>query len=145
MKCTVFFTSPKKFQPVKSFGLADFKNTGVVEITDYSFFTTEQIFGDFDNLNILCLRAGDLSRLIRPHSLVINFNTSVMGRYSEERPPASHFTEMKTYVQCNIQGQKLDSRCEINKFIFTYQLYRFILIVYNDVHHFFNNRAFVAK
>jgi hypothetical protein len=34
-----------------------------------------------------------------------------MGRYSEEL--ASHFKEMKTYVQCNIQGQKLDPRCEI--------------------------------
>jgi hypothetical protein len=31
---------------------------------------------------------------------------------------------MKTYVQSNIQGQKLDPRCEINKhiFVFTYQL-----------------------
>jgi hypothetical protein len=43
----------------------------VVEITDYSFFTTEPILGDFENLNILCLRAGDLSRLIRPHSLFL--------------------------------------------------------------------------
>jgi hypothetical protein len=60
---------------------------------------------------------------------------------------ASHFTEMKTYVQCNIQGQKLDPRCEINKqiFVFTYQLYKFMLVVYIDVHHFSNNRAFVAK
>jgi hypothetical protein len=41
---------------------------GVVEITDYSFFTIEQFCLDFENLNILCLRAGDLSRLIRPHS-----------------------------------------------------------------------------
>jgi hypothetical protein len=29
----------------------------------------------------------------------------MMGRYSEEL--VSHFKEMKTYVQCNIQGQKL--------------------------------------
>jgi hypothetical protein len=60
---------------------------------------------------------------------------------------ASHFTEMNTYVQCNIQGQKLDPWCEINKhiFVFTYQLYKFMLVVYNDVHHFSNNRAFVAK
>jgi hypothetical protein len=60
---------------------------------------------------------------------------------------ASHFTEMKAYVQCNIQGQKLDPRCEINKhiFVFTYQLYKFMLVVYNYVHHFANNRAFVAK
>jgi hypothetical protein len=60
---------------------------------------------------------------------------------------ALHFTEMKTHAQCNIQGQKLDPRCEINKhiFAFTYQLYRFILVVYNDVHNFSNNRVFVAK
>jgi hypothetical protein len=45
------------------------------------------------------------------------------------------------------QGQKLDPRCEINKhiFVFTYQLYIFILVVYNDVRQFSNNRAFVAK
>jgi hypothetical protein len=36
--------------------------------TDYSFFITEPIFGDFENLDNLCLIAGDLSRLIRPHS-----------------------------------------------------------------------------
>jgi hypothetical protein len=34
----------------------------------YSFFTIEPISLDFENLNILCLRAGDLTRLIRPHS-----------------------------------------------------------------------------
>jgi hypothetical protein len=71
----------------------------------------------------------------------------MMGRYSDEL--ASHFKEMKTYVQCNIpvQGQKLDPRCEINKhiFVFTYQLYIFILVVYNDVHQFSNIRAFVTK
>jgi hypothetical protein len=69
----------------------------------------------------------------------------MMGRYSEEF--ASHFKEMITYVQCNIQGQKLDVRCEINKhiFVFAYQPYIFILVAYNDVHQFFNNRAFVAK
>jgi hypothetical protein len=71
----------------------------------------------------------------------------MMGRYSEEL--ASHFKEMKTYVHCNIQGQKLDPRCEINKhiFVFTYQLYIFILelVVYNDVHQSSNNRGFVAK
>jgi hypothetical protein len=68
----------------------------------------------------------------------------MMGRYLEEL--ASHFKEMKTYVQCNIQGQKLDPRCEINKhiFVFTNQLYKFIL-VYNDVHQFSINCAFVAK
>jgi hypothetical protein len=61
----------------------------------------------------------------------------MMGRYSEE--PASHLKE--------IQGQKLDPRCEIHKhiFVFTYQLYRFILVLYNDVDQFSNNRAFVAK
>jgi hypothetical protein len=69
----------------------------------------------------------------------------MMGRYSEEL--ASHFKEMKTYFQWNIQGQKLDPRCEINQhiFVFTYQLYIFILLVYNYVHQFSNNRAFVAK
>ena len=69
----------------------------------------------------------------------------MMGRYSEEL--ASHFKEMKTYVQCNIQGQNLDPLCEINKHIFvnTYQLYRFIPVVYNDVYQFSNNRAFVAE
>ena len=68
-----------------------------------------------------------------------------MGRYSEEL--ASHFKEMKTYVQCNIQGQKLDPRCEINKhiFVFTYQLYIFILVAYNNVQQFSNNRALVEK
>jgi hypothetical protein len=47
----------------------------------------------------------------------------MMGRYLEEL--ASQFQEMKTYVQCNVQGQKLHPRCEINKhtFVFTYQLY----------------------
>jgi hypothetical protein len=64
----------------------------------------------------------------------------MMGPYSEAL--ASHFKGMKTYIQCNIQGQKLDPRCEINKHI---QLYIFIFVVYNDVHQFSNNRAFVAK
>jgi hypothetical protein len=56
----------------------------------------------------------------------------MMRRYSEEL--ASHFKEMKTYVQCNMQGQKLAPRCEINKHIslFTHQYYRFTLDVYND-------------
>jgi hypothetical protein len=45
---------------------------GVFEIIDYSFFTVEPIFLDFENLNILYLRAGDLSRLICPHSLNSN-------------------------------------------------------------------------
>jgi hypothetical protein len=69
----------------------------------------------------------------------------MMGRYLEKL--ASHSKEMKTYVQGNIQGHKLDPRCEINKhiFVFTYLLYLFILVVYDDVHHFSNNRAFVAK
>jgi hypothetical protein len=51
------------------------------------------------------------------------------------------------HVQCNIQGQKLDPRCEINQhiFLFTYQLYRFVLVVYNDVHQFSNNLVFLAK
>jgi hypothetical protein len=68
-----------------------------------------------------------------------------MGHYSEEL--ASHFKEMKTYVHCNIQGQKLDPRCEINKqiFVYTNQLYIFIIVVYNEVLQFSNNRAFVAK
>jgi hypothetical protein len=69
----------------------------------------------------------------------------MMGRYSEEL--ASHFQKMKAYVQCNMKGQKIDPRCEINKhiFVFTYQLYIFIVVVYNDVHQFSNHRAFVAK
>jgi hypothetical protein len=41
----------------------------VVEITDYSFFTIEQFCLDFENLNVVCLRPGDLSHVIRPHSL----------------------------------------------------------------------------
>jgi hypothetical protein len=51
----------------------------------------------------------------------------MIGRYSEKL--VSHFKEMKTYVQCHIQGQKLDPRCEIDKHIFdfTYQLYIFIM------------------
>jgi hypothetical protein len=53
----------------------------------------------------------------------------MMGRYSEE----SRFAFYR-YVHCNIQGQNLhvDSRCEINKhnFVFTYQLYKFMLIVF---------------
>jgi hypothetical protein len=59
---------------------------------------------------------------------------------------ASLFEEMKTCVQCKIQEQKLDPWWEINKHIvvFTHQFYRLILNVYNDVHQFSNNRAFVA-
>ena len=50
-----------------------------------------------------------------------------MGRYSDEaQSHASHFAEMKTYVQCNIQGQKLDPRCEINKHIFIFTSLKFI-------------------
>jgi hypothetical protein len=40
----------------------------LVEITDYSFSTIKQFCLDFENLNVLCLRSGDLSCLIRPHS-----------------------------------------------------------------------------
>jgi hypothetical protein len=55
----------------------------------------------------------------------------MMGRFSEEPRFASYRD-----VHCSIQGQKLDPQCEINKyiFVFTYQLYRLILVVYNDVH-----------
>jgi hypothetical protein len=60
----------------------------------------------------------------------------MMGRYSEEL--ASHFKEMKTYIQCNVQGQKLAPRCEI-------QSYKFTLDVYNHAASIFHNRAFVAK
>jgi hypothetical protein len=58
----------------------------------------------------------------------------MMGHYSEEL--ALHFKEIKTYVQCNVLGQKLHPRCEISKhiFVFTYQLYIFILVENNDVH-----------
>jgi hypothetical protein len=42
----------------------------VVEITDYSFFTTEEIFLDFENLDTQCLRARDLTCLVRPHSFI---------------------------------------------------------------------------
>jgi hypothetical protein len=68
-----------------------------------------------------------------------------MGRNSEEL--TSHFKEMKKYVQCNIQGQKLDPRCDINNhiFVFRYQLYIFILVVYNAVHQFSNKLAFCCK
>jgi hypothetical protein len=60
---------------------------------------------------------------------------------------ASLFKEMKTYVQCNIQWQKLHPWSEINKHIlvFTYQLFRIVLDVYNDVHQSSNNSAYVAK
>jgi hypothetical protein len=65
---------------------------------------------------------------------IIGFQISVqmMGRYSEEL--TSQFREMKTYVQCNIQGQKLAPGCKINKHIilFIHQSYRFTLDVYND-------------
>jgi hypothetical protein len=44
-----------------------FKNQCVMSV--YSFFTIELISLDFENLNILRLRAGELSRLVRPHSL----------------------------------------------------------------------------
>jgi hypothetical protein len=52
-----------------------------------------------------------------------------MGRYSEEL--ALHFKEMKTYVQCNVQGQKLDPRCKINKHIFVFTFQHYILIIYS--------------
>jgi hypothetical protein len=60
----------------------------------------------------------------------------MMVRYSDE--PYFTFQEGE---------QKLDQRCEINKHIvvFTYQLYRFVLGIYNDMHKFSNNRACVAK
>jgi hypothetical protein len=38
-----------------------------VEITNYSFFTTEVVL-NFENLNIKCLAAGDFTHLVRPHS-----------------------------------------------------------------------------
>jgi hypothetical protein len=41
----------------------------IIEITDYSFFTMEHFCLDLENLNVLCLRAGDSSHLISPHSL----------------------------------------------------------------------------
>jgi hypothetical protein len=37
----------------------------------FFFFTTEPICMDFESLNILCLRAGDLTRLARPHFLKV--------------------------------------------------------------------------
>jgi hypothetical protein len=40
----------------------------VVVITDYSFFTIEQNLLDFENLNSPCLKAGDLTLVVRPHS-----------------------------------------------------------------------------
>ena len=45
------------------------------------------------------------------------------------------------------KGKQLDSWYENNTHIvvFTYQLYRFILNVYNGVHQFSNNRAFGVK
>jgi hypothetical protein len=68
----------------------------------------------------------------------------MMGRYSEEPHFAFYRDENIRSMQ---QGQKLDPRCEINKhiFVFTYQLYKFMLVVYIDMHYFSNNRAFVAK
>jgi hypothetical protein len=42
----------------------------VVEISDYSFFTTEAMFVDFEHPNILCLGEEDLSCLIHPHSFI---------------------------------------------------------------------------
>jgi hypothetical protein len=84
------------------------------------------------------------------YNLAINFKDqiSIKGFLSRKKDQCSNdgalleIKEMKTYVQCNIQRQKLDPRCEI--FVFTYQLYIFILVVYN-VHKFFNNSVFVAK
>jgi hypothetical protein len=71
----------------------------------------------------------------------------MMGCYSDEAQSlASHFAEMKTYVQCNIQGQKLDPRCEINKqFFFSHQLSNLCLLYVLMCIIFFNNRAFIAK
>jgi hypothetical protein len=40
------------------------------------------IFGNFENSNIFCLRAGDLSRLIRPHSFQIWIPHSNSKSYS---------------------------------------------------------------
>ena len=80
-----------------------------------------------------------------------------MGRYLEKPRFAFFKRNENIYVLCNLQGQKLDSRHEIYKHIvvFTYQLYRFMLDVYNDVnksinqyndvYQFSNNRAFVVK
>jgi hypothetical protein len=42
----------------------------VAEITNYLFFKIELIVLDFKNLHILCLGAGDLTCLVRPHSLL---------------------------------------------------------------------------
>jgi hypothetical protein len=45
----------------------------VVEITDYSFIKIKLILGDFENLDIPCLTAGDLTCLVRPHSFSIAY------------------------------------------------------------------------
>jgi hypothetical protein len=68
-------------------------------------------------------------------------SVKMMGRYSEE-PPLTFKTD-ETYVQSNIQCQKLNPQCEINKHVvaFRYQFYRFIL----DVYQFSKNCACVAK
>jgi hypothetical protein len=70
----------------------------------------------------------------------------MMGCYSEETRFAFQRNENIMFYAI-YKGEKLDSRYEINTHIvvFTYQFYRFILDVYNDVHQFSNNRAFVVK
>jgi hypothetical protein len=45
----------------------------------------------------------------------------------------------------SLQYTRTKTRINKHIFVFTYQLYIFILVVYDDVHQFSNNRAFVAK
>jgi hypothetical protein len=73
--------------------------------------------------------------LLTARTYINKISVKMMGRYSEEIR-ASIFKEIKAYVQCNVQGQKVDPRCEFKKHIvvFTYQLYKFTFDVYNDVH-----------
>jgi hypothetical protein len=59
----------------------------------------------------------------------------------------SHSKDMNMMLNAVYKEKKLDPRCDIKKHIivFTYLLYRFIINVYNDVHHFSNILACFAK
>jgi hypothetical protein len=55
----------------------------------------------------------------------------------------SLFKEAKAYVQCNIRGQKLDPRCEINKHIVQYFYISTIQIYYQCIY--FPTNVCIAK
>jgi hypothetical protein len=67
----------------------------IVKITDDSCFTIGPFFffKDFENMNILCLRAGDLTRLICPHSLVV----IIMGQFWHLLNCALYLTKLQDW------------------------------------------------